>query len=258
MASVTARIKIVKQPRGGYIKPSMFESISFNDGHVLFDNENIHPSIVGLVVDYMTRFLMNHDVKDAFSISICGALRAEQFGCNGSLAELNKYLSGIKDLDDNSIINACKVATFDVWKRNPVCAISAKSACDTNADARTIENIRIMVQRGLAFWNKYGPITVDGFTFEGGYTSVVDSGDGDFLTVDTLWDYKVSNAGLKNTHTLQLLMYYIMGKHSGKPEFDGITKLGVFNPRLNVAYVLDVKKISSDVIAAVEHDVIGY
>ena len=258
MSSVTARIKAVKQPRGGYIKPSMFESIQFTDGKVLFPDENVHASIIGMVVDYMTRFSMTSDVNDAFSISRRGASNAECLGFKGSVAEVGMYLSNIKGLDDNSIINACKAVTFDVWLRNPVAAISAKRACDTNADAATIENIRTMIQRGLAFWDEYGPITVDGFTFGHGYTSTVDSGDGDFLTADTLWDYKVSNAGLKNTHTLQLLMYYIMGKHSGKPEFDGITKLGAFNPRLNVAYVLDVKKIPSDVISAVEHDVIGY
>lgn len=258
MSSVTTRIKSVKQPRGGYIKPSMFESIQFSDGKVLFSNENVHASIIGMVVDYMTRFSMNSDVNDAFAISKRGASDAEYFGVKSSVAEVNRYLSNIKGLDDNSIINACKAVTFDVWLRNPVAAISAKRACDTNADAATIENIRTMIQRGLTFWNKYGPITVDGFTFGNGYTSTVDSGDGDFLTADTLWDYKVSKTGLKNTHTLQLLMYYIMGKHSGKHEFDGITKLGVFNPRLNVAYVLDVKKIPSDILAAVEHDVICY
>ena len=36
MSSVTARIKAVKQPRGGYIKPSMFESIQFTDGKGCF------------------------------------------------------------------------------------------------------------------------------------------------------------------------------------------------------------------------------
>lgn len=258
MSSVTARIKAVKQPRGGYIKPSMFESIQFDDENVLFSNENVHASIVGMVVDYMTRFLMTSDVNDAFSISRQGAANAEHFGVKGSVVEVDMYLSNIKGLDDISIINACKAVTFDVWMRNPIMAISAKRACDTNADVTTIANIRTMIQRGLTFWNKYGPITVDGFTFEHGYTDTVDSGDGDFLTADTLWDYKVSKTGLKNTHTLQLLMYYIMGKHSCKPEFDNITKIGVFNPRLNIAYVLDVKKIPSDVITVVEHDVIGY
>lgn len=36
MSSVTARIKAVKQPRCGYIKPSMFESIQFADGKGCF------------------------------------------------------------------------------------------------------------------------------------------------------------------------------------------------------------------------------
>ena len=49
------------------------------------------------------------------------------------------------------------------------------------------------------------------FTFEGGYTNIVSSGDGDYLTEDTLWDFKVSKEEPKSKYTLQLLMYYIMG-----------------------------------------------
>ena len=48
MASVTARVREVKQPRGGYIKPSQFEEISFNDGKVLGE-ENVHASIIATV-----------------------------------------------------------------------------------------------------------------------------------------------------------------------------------------------------------------
>lgn len=44
MASVTARVREVKQPRGGYIKPSQFEEISFNDGKVLGE-ENVHANL---------------------------------------------------------------------------------------------------------------------------------------------------------------------------------------------------------------------
>lgn len=73
-------------------------------------------------------------------------------------------------------------------------------------DAPTIENIRTMVNRCLNFWEEYGPVIVDGFTFEGGYTDIVSSGDGDYLTRDTLWDLKVSKEAPKNKYTLQLLM----------------------------------------------------
>ena len=41
----------------------------------------------------------------------------------------------------------------------------------------------------------------------GGYTDKITSGDGDFLTVDTLWDFKVLKANIKSQHTLQLLVY---------------------------------------------------
>ena len=56
----------------------------------------------------------------------------------------------------------------------------------------------------------YGPVVKDGFTFDGGYTDIVTAGDGDFLTFDTLWDFKVSIKPPTNANTLQLLMYYIM------------------------------------------------
>ena len=47
----------------------------------------------------------------------------------------------------------------------------------------------------MKFWEDYGPIVKDGFTFEpNGYTEIVNSGDGDYLTADTIWDFKVSKS----------------------------------------------------------------
>ncbi|MBR6332151.1 MAG: hypothetical protein IKR78_03345, partial [Dehalococcoidales bacterium] len=66
MGSVTARIKEIKQPRGGYIKPSSMNVIAINDNKQLNEEENVHSSIIGMVVDYMTRFLMGADIKEAF------------------------------------------------------------------------------------------------------------------------------------------------------------------------------------------------
>ena len=53
-------------------------------------------------------------------------------------------------------------------------------------------------------------------------------------------------------------MYYLMGKHSGIDIFKSITRIGFFNPRLNIAYVLDVKDVPDAILKAVEQDVIGY
>lgn len=115
-----------------------------------------------------------------------------------------------------------------------------------------------MVARSLTFFEKYGPITKDGFTFEGGYTNVITAGDGDFLTADTLWDFKVSKNGLTSAQTLQLLIYYIMGEHSIYEDFDSIKRLGVFNPRQNCVYLKEIADVSSEVITKVSTDVIGY
>lgn len=264
MSSVTKRIKEVKQPRGGYIKPALFETIQLDDKIVLED-ENLHATIIGLVVDYMTRFMMGHKAREVFQISISGYERCiTMTGIEKLTADMQKkvdaesYIERIKGLDDESIIAACKLCTYDVWHRNCINALLAKNAEETNPDRATINNIRVMVERSIQFWKNYGPIKEDGFTFEGGYTQLVTSGDGDYLTEDTLWDFKVSKAKLTNKQTLQLLMYWIMGQHSQKEMFQKIHKIGVFNPRLNMVYVLDLNQISTDIIREVESKVIGY
>lgn len=125
-------------------------------------------------------------------------------------------------------------------------------------DHHTCENIRVMVERSLDFIQEYGPIVKDGFTFEGGYTSLVSTGDGDFLTADTLWDFKVSKNLHTNKHTLQLLMYYLMGKRSIHPEFDSINRLGIFNPRRHTVSTLNIQSIQTDTLINVSNEVIGY
>ena len=260
MSSVTARINVVKQPRGGYIKPSDLSEIRTVDEFDLNEEENVHSSIVGMAVDYLTRFMTGKDIVDAFEISMMGAFTAEDvFKKKGSVKTAEKFLKGIKGYDDTSIINACKLVSFDVWFRNPINAMTCKDYTEINPDKATIENIRIMVKRGIAFFDKYGPVVKDGFTFEKkGYTSTVDSGDGDFLTKDTLWDFKVTKSKPTNKHTLQLLMYYIMGKHSGQSIYKSITKIGIFNPRLNSVYLLEMSKVPDSVIKEVEDTVICY
>ena len=73
MYSVTSRCAMIKQPRGGFVKTSYFDVIERKDKFTLSENENIHPSLVGLAVDYLTRLVMGASVFDAFSIPILGA-----------------------------------------------------------------------------------------------------------------------------------------------------------------------------------------
>ena len=190
-------------------------------------------------------------MEEAFKISIFGALNI------GQSAKAMKLIGRIKGLDDESIKNACKVVGFDVCYR----ADSAfyKPVEEINADEETVSNIRVMVDRSLKFFEEYGPVVSDGFTFEGGYTETVSSGDGDFMTESTLWDFKVSINKPTKEHTLQLLMYYLMGLRSEyADQFKKLSHLGIFNPRLNIVYLLDIKKIPEGVIKEVSEVVIGY
>lgn len=183
----------------------------------------------------------------------------ELFEQKNAMKKASKLLDGIKVIDEKAITNACKLVTYDAWFRNPMGAIMAKGADEINPDAETIQNIKIMVQRSVEFWENYGPIVKNGFTFEpNGYTETVNSGDGDYLTADTLWDFKESKSKPTNKHTLQLLMYWIMGQHSGQEIYKSIQNLGIFNPRLNEVYLLSVNTISKEIITDIERDIICY
>lgn len=251
LSSVTQRINKIKQPRGGYINPKEFEQISLGEGmEALNPEENVSPGLVGTAVDYLTRLMSGSPAREAFKISQKGA----QVVGEGALFE--SLLSSVNGLDDSSIEAAVKLSGFDSAYRAG--RMAYRPVENISPDVSTIENIRTMVKRALNFFEQYGPKVLDGLTFEGGYTGYVSAGDGDFLTEDTLWDFKVSKQKLKNKYTLQLLMYWRMGLHSIHPEYQNVRYLGIYNPRLNLVYRLDVTKISDEVISEVETDVIGY
>lgn len=76
--SVTSRIKTIKQPWGGYLSPKEFVEVKLDDDRIVVDEENIHASIIGLVVDYMTRFLIGTSKEEAFKISLKGVKSANK------------------------------------------------------------------------------------------------------------------------------------------------------------------------------------
>ncbi|MBZ2066686.1 hypothetical protein K1I94_07280 [Streptococcus sanguinis] len=250
MTSVTQRISLVKQPRGGFLPVKLFSEEKLSDRKVLFSQENVSPNLVGLCVDYLSRFMTGSDKEQAFEISLIGASMA------GMEALAQEFLSKITNLDDSSISNACKMVGFDVVYRAGMAFY--KPVEEIDPDEQTIANIRIMVERSLAFFADYGPVVKDGFDLKGAYTDLITIGDGDFLTADTLWDFKVSKTKPNKDHTLQLLIYYLMGTRSIHPEFSSIEYLGLYNPRQNVVYCLAISDIPKETIELVEREVIGY
>ena len=244
------RAKEAKQPFGGYLKPKDMSKVQYDDGITLHEVENIHSSLVGLSVDYLTRFLINQDIYKSFEISIKGARNLRK------LDEIEKILNNIKGLDDNSIINTIYATSFDVaYRVSPFQYVPYQTLTITKD---TIENIRTMVTRATTFFKNQGGITKDGFDFKGSYTYIIQVGDGDFLTKDTLWDMKTIKGPVTKAHTLQLLIYFLMGKHTGQEIFKDIHKVGIFNPRLNASFTYDINNLLDDIIYEVETEVIGY
>ena len=187
MTSVTRRIRQIKQPWGGYIRPKEFTVVDLNDNLELNPEENVHSILVGLAVDYLTRYSMGAPPKDAFKISLIGAYLIDETDYAQQLLNqighhdngkpkhdlLEKiwshcprwlHLRGrrrlpddrhavglqITGLDDKSITNACKLAGYDVCYRN-YGGNGYRPVQDIAPDPATISNIRIMVNRGITF-----------------------------------------------------------------------------------------------------------
>ena len=265
MSSVTGRIAEIEQTPGGLLNWTQFDKVVFSDGKDMFE-ENIPPKVIGLVVDYLARYLTGSSIEEAFEISIKGYKCREKIVTQTAInrdkqrkMDIYSLCKKITGNDDESIKAACQAVTYDTWYRAPWSAVFAAGDLEINPNYETIRNVQIMVERCLIFWEKYGPVLKTGFTFEnGGYSKVVDAGDGDFLTKEALWDFYVSKKEPSSKKTLQVLMYWIMGMHSGKEEFRNISKIGIFNPRLNVAYIIETNKIPIEIISIVENEVICY
>ena len=250
MSSIIEIIKNAKQPKNGYLEINKFKEISFSDDLVISENENIPISIVGIVIDYMTRFMITNDVRNCFRVSLSGAKYINQS------EKAEEFIQKITGLNNESIIAACKLAGYDICFRvNPSHYSPVE---DINPNEQSIENIKNMIQRCLLFVKKYGPIIRDGFTFEGGYTDKITMGDGDYLTDGTIWNLKLTSQGININDTLEILITYLMGKRSNYPELQDVHCISFFNPRLNKIFTLNTADIPKETIDVVEKNIIGY
>lgn len=279
MAPVTRRIKSIKQPHGGYLPARSLHVEVFDDGWVLGE-ENVHPSVVGTAVDTLSRATREENsLEEAFDISLKGARLG---GFTNSASDLIDVIRTSGDvLSDHSIRAGLALVKYDsIYRAGVALPVNPVEEYQLGVvSATTLANVRTMVQRTTDFFDRQGGVTVDGFQFidvenlhkigsvvNSGYSDIVSKGDGDALTPNGLWDIKVSVSKPNSQHTLQLVMYYLMGLRSrdayGNPLYGGafhnVEKLGIFNPRLNIAYTVNVSELDKDMLKEVEIKVIGY
>ena len=169
MLSVTARAKSVTQPRGGYLPLSQFTEQVYDDDLAVIEIEPAFASMQGTAVDYLSRFLCGFPTEKAFGIPLEGAERV------GETAVAAKLLSKINRLNKESILAACKLTKYDVAFRQGTAYF--KSFPRIKIPDTIVNNIKTLVGRTLAFLHQHDPIIDVGFSFGGGFTSIVSSGE---------------------------------------------------------------------------------
>ncbi|MEG2269826.1 MAG: hypothetical protein RR909_02350 [Bacilli bacterium] len=247
MSTVTKVVQMIKNP-SQFISIGEFKQNQFNDEFVLNEAEVLKGNIVGIAVDALTRTIITKNGLKAFFASLTGAR-------NIGLEKMAKdLLDNVTGTDDLSILNACKLAHFDILYRSPATAAAYfKLPNKLELDQATTENIRILVNRTLAYLSSKGPLIDCGFSFEGGYTDVITAGDGDYICGDTMIDVKVLKQKFLSSHALQVLIYYLLGLNTEEEEYTGIKHLALFNPRLNIEYVIDISNIPEEQIIALKN-----
>lgn len=255
MFSVTQRIKQIKQPYGGYINKKLFNLNYLNGDELDIKKENISPSTVGLVVDYLTRLHFEKDIFKVFDISLRG------FNLNNVIEreiynQLLDLLVSVKlhTIQSDELIKvACLVAPYDAIYR---AGVPASQIAPKMPNEATIRHIRIMVNRTIKLFENSKRLFTN-ITFRGGYTNVISTGDGDFATEDTIYDLKVSKQGLNSKQTLQIYLYYLLAKRSKQDKYKNINKIAIYNPRLDIEYICNIKDIPKNIEQKVKSDVMG-
>lgn len=246
--TVTQISQVLTQPRGGYLPLEAFEQQDYQDCNTLREQESVHPALMGLAVDDMTRFLYQNG--DAFSISLQGAavrdaLKLDNFS---NIRQAKSYLKSVTGIDDKSLDAALRLVGYDCNARGNLQAYRPVEQMLITVD--TLYNLRTMILRSLDILDSFGGVWNSFLKFPGKYDEII-CGDGDYLTENTLWDMKVSHTPPDKCDILQLLLYYILSQQSILPEYQMVTHIGFLNPRLNRTYRLAVNQIPQDVLKKV-------
>lgn len=222
----------IKYPEGGHILSKPFEVTSLNKGvDVLNPEENVSLDLIALAVDYMVRVVSGEPAEVVFRFPL---FLARRIGGDAFTFGVQHLIDNVNGLDNRSIINAVKLSGV----HSLISPERYQHIDEINPDEATIHNVRVMVGRLHRFFDDRGV---------------------KLPMPDTLWDFNVSESGLTEAQTLQLLVRWRLGIRSHYAWWLWRFKyLGIYNPRLDEVYQISVDDIPEDVIAEVDRDVIGY
>lgn len=78
-----------------------------------------------------------------------------------------------------------------------------------------------------------------------------------YLIKDTMWDLKTLKRPISCKNTLKLFINWLNGQKSNNYKIKNVNKIGLFNPRLNTAYLLEISKISKETIETISKEVMS-
>lgn len=220
------------------------------------DEESLKPTLLGTLIDYLTRIVIYKDLK------------AFDFIKNTKNKKLIQQLKkDFRDIDytqltQENIKLVTRLCLFEHSFRGNEYIDPLKENIEINT--LTCDHIKIMLNRANNFFNKFGhPVltqykcSITTSLKEKTYVEVY--GDGDYLLQDALVDFKVSKNGPTQDYVRQLLIYYIglVGKDLKKKKVkrEEIKYLIIFNPRLDMFYKLDLESISEASLGEVNKNI---
>lgn len=226
--------------------------------YIAGDSESIKPSLMGTLIDYLTRIVICND-KSAFDFlrNIRSSWDDLIENINEAFADNHAYTPS--DIETNiKKLNAYKVqAVVEVCKREQYfrSGNSDDIKQEYTVDDNLLKHIKKLLMRNKKFFDRFGESKIIGYHSHFGtrpnpveyYGKSFDAlhvflkGDGDYLLSNALMDLKVSSSNNdKSFWKKQLLLYYLGLDQEELEEndvkYENIKYLINFNPRYNVAY----------------------
>lgn len=221
-----------------------YSLLTDDKGHLREDEESLKPTLMGTLIDYLTRIVICKDLK---SFDFIKNAQNEKL-----IRRLKRELKGIEldQLTNENIRLVTRLCLFEHFYRGNKYIDPLHEEIEINT--KTVDHIKIMLNRANNFFNKFGQPLLTQYKCsittslkEKTYVEVY--GDGDYLLQDALIDFKVSKNGTTRDYIRQLLIYYIglVEKDLKKKKIrkDQIKYLIIFNSRLDMFYRLDLESI---------------
>ena len=150
---------------------------------------------------------------------------------------------------------ASELVVYDAVYRAGYYNPNLKTPKITNEDRDAIE---LMVNETKLYLLEKEKIVALGVSFKAEGANNVSPSDADFLTEESIIDLKCSVSKPTSKHTLQLILYYILGLHEYPNEFKKLKYIKIINPRIDKVFSYEIKKIDVEDLKYNEKEIMGY